>query len=242
MDKFPVGAHLPVWTLDDMQLIPRSEWSDRIKDKKKYKSQTSDLRNIADNGKPFLNLDQNGQGFCWAYSTAHSIMLWRAVMGLPYVRLSAHAVACKIKNFQDEGGWAALSLEFAAKRGYPSVECWKEKSMSRSYDTEATWENAKLHMPSSGWVELKQPVYDRDMTFDQIATLLLNNVPVAGDFNWWGHSVSILDLEEPEPGSFGVKILNSWLNWGNNGTAVLQGSKAIPDNAVAPRAITSSGT
>jgi hypothetical protein len=48
-----------------------------------------------------------------------------------------------------------------------------------------------------------------------------------------------MDLEEVEPGSFGVRILNSWKNWGENGTAVLRGDKALPTNAVAPRGITS---
>jgi hypothetical protein len=239
--QYPVGSYgAPEWDLTQLQIIPRSEWSDRIKEMKRTKSRLSDLRNIADKGKPFENLDQNGQSYCWVYSTVHSIMLWRASMGLPYVRLSAHAVGCKVKNYADQGGWAALSMEYVAKHGVPSVEFWKEKSMSRSNDTEATWQNAAKHKITSGWVELSSPVYDRKMTFDQFATCLLNRIPVATDFYWWGHSVCSMDLEEVEPGSFGVRILNSWKNWGENGTAVLRGEKAFPTNAVAPRGITSS--
>jgi hypothetical protein len=70
-------------------------------------------------------------------------------------------------------------------------------------------------------------------------TLLLMKIPVVIDLNWWGHCVVALDAEEIERGSFGPLIWNSWTDsWGENGTAVLQGSKGIPDNAVAPRAIT----
>src|SRR5690606_14564247 len=71
----------------DLKLIPRSEWSDRIKKKTQEKSWLTDLRN-------FPALDQNGQGFCWAYSTTSCVMLLRRVMGQPDVRLSAHAIGC----------------------------------------------------------------------------------------------------------------------------------------------------
>ncbi len=238
--QYPVGSYgAPQWDLNDLQIIPRSEWSDRIKEMKRTKSRISDIRNIADAGKPFKNLDQNGQGYCWAYSTAHAVMLWRASMGLPFVRHSGHAVGCMIKNYRDEGGWAAQSMEFIAKNGIPSVEFWKEKSMSRSNNSKETWENAAKYRITSGWVELSSPVYDRKMTFDQFATCLLNRIPVATDFYWWGHSVCSMDLEEVEAGSFGVRILNSWKDWGENGTAVLRGDKVFPSNAVAPRAVTS---
>lgn len=239
MEKHPPGSYgAPEWSLDDLKIIPRSEWSDRIREMKRTKSRLSDIRNIADKGKPFLNLEQNGQGYCWVYSTTHAVTIWRAVAGLPFVRLSAHAVGCKVKNYRDEGGWAALSMDFISKFGVPSVEFWKEKSMSRSNDTEATWKNAGLHKITSGWVELSSPVYDRNMTFDQFATCLLNRIPVAADYDWWGHSVCAMDLEEIEPGSFGARIINSWPNWGENGTAVLRGDKTIPNNAVAPRSVT----
>lgn len=238
-NRYPVGCYgaaIPLRAVD-MPLIPRSEWSDRIKFKVDSKSQLSDVRLTGNNGQMIPSLDQDGKGFCWAHSGTSAVMMLRAMMGLPYVPLSAYAVACVIKNYQDEGGWGAQGLDFITTRGVPSDKFWPMQSMSRANDNPATWENARLHRVTEGWVDLEAAQYDRDLTFDQVATLLLCNVPVVGDFNWWGHSVCLLDLVETSPGKFGVRILNSWGDsWSDRGMGVLEGGKAIPDGATAPRA------
>lgn len=223
----------------EMPLIPRSEWSARIKERTQLKAQLSDVRNIAANGQRMPSLDQGGQGFCWAYSVAATLMMSRAVANQPYVRLSPHAVACKIKGFRDEGGWCGLSAKFARENGYPSEEFWPQKSMSRSYDNAATWADAEKHKVTEDWVDLTRQVWDNQLTFDQLASCLLVGVPCAIDCMWWAHSICALDLVEVEPGSFGVRILNSWSDaWGEAGTAVLRGTKAIPDGAIATRSTT----
>lgn len=183
----------------------------------------------------FTNLDQDGQGFCWAYSPGHSLMMTRLAMGEPVVRLSPHAVACKIKNFRDEGGWCGLSAKFARETGYPSEAVWPAKSMSRSNDNEATWANAALHKITEDWVDLTRSVYDQNLTSQQLWTCLFNNIPCPVDFNWWSHSVCAIRWVRIEPGAFGLLILNSWQNYGRYGLAVLRGSKAIPNGALATR-------
>lgn len=213
-----------------LQLIPRSEWSERIKEKARLKSQLSDLRGS------IPSLDQNGQGYCWAYSTTSAVMLLRAISNQPYVRLSAHAIGCKVKNFRNEGGWCGLSAKFHREVGCPSVTHWQEKSMSRENDKPDTWANAAMHKVTEEWVDLASSVYDQNLTFDQVATCLLSNIPCAVDFNWWSHSVCGCDLVEVEPGSFGLRIWNSWSDsYGERGMGVLRGSKAIPNGAVALR-------
>lgn len=219
----------------DMELIPRSEWSDRIKEKEQQKSRLSDIRQGP-------SLDQNGQGYCWAYSTTSCVMLLRARGNQPYVRLSAHGVACIIKSFRNEGGWCGLSAKFHREKGCPSTEFWKEKSMSRSNDKPETWENAAKHKVTEDWVDLTRNVYDQNLTLDQVATCLLNNIPCAVDFNWWSHSVCAMDLVEVESGSYGIRIWNSWGDgWEDRGTGILRGSKAIPNGAVALRVTGASG-
>ena len=226
---------------DEMPLIPKSEWSARIKEMEQTKSRLSDIRRIALNGKPIPALDQNPQGYCWAYSTGSAIMLARAVANMPYVRISPHAVACKIKNFRDQGGWGALSMEFAVKTGYPSETYWPQKSMQRHNDNEQTWQDAAKHKVTHGWWDLSKDVYSRNLGFDMTMTLLMCRVPVVVDFGWWSHSVCAMDPVEVEPGSFGIRILNSWSDkWGDLGEAVLRGSKAHPDGSVAPRVVTGS--
>ncbi len=119
-------------------LIPRSEWDARIQERKAQKSGLKDKAKAMG----FRVLDQNGQGCCWAYSVATSIMLRRMAANQGMERLSAHAVACKIKNFRDQGGWCGLSQDFMRSKGCPTVAKWPEKSMSRQYDNEETWKEA----------------------------------------------------------------------------------------------------
>ena len=240
--KIPQGFYssAPPWSTD-VPLIPKSEWSDRIKEKEKRKSRLSDIRKRANGGKGIPSLDQGGYGFCWSHSPTIAAMLLRAKANFPYVRLSAYAIACIIKQYRDEGGWGAHALDFIANKGVPSVEFWPEKSVARSNDKPETWANAALHKVTEGWADINAAVYDRDLTFNQVATALLLNYPVIGDFNWWGHSICLMDLVEVERGSFGVRFINSWSDqWGEKGEGILQGNKAIPDGATAARVITAS--
>ncbi len=194
LTKFPCyGSALPYEAVD-VPLIPQSEWADRVADKTAGKRQMSDIRLTGNNGGVIPSQDQNGKGYCWAHNPTGAVMLLRAVMGMPYVGLSAYAVACMIKNFQDEGGWAALGLDFITLKGVPSEEFWPMRSMSRSNNNAATWENAAKHKCVEGWVDLNAAVYDRKLTDQQICSLILSGIPVCGDFNWWGHSVCIMDL------------------------------------------------
>lgn len=219
-------------------VIPRSEWSARIKERKELKSRLVDIRRRGNGGQPIPALNQNPQGYCWAYSTVGCVQMVRAANNLPYVPLSAHSVACKIKNFRDEGAWGALSMDYIIEHGVVPQSLWPQASMSRSYDTATAWAEAKKYRIVEGWQDVAAPVWNRDLSVDQVATLLLTGTPVAADFNWWGHSVLLLDWDEVEPGSFGPIGLNSWGNeWGDLGEFKLQGSRAVPDNAVAPRVV-----
>lgn len=190
----PVGFYKSAPPLE-IPLIPRNEWVSRIDEMTANKSRLSDIRRRSGpNGGHIPSLDQNGQGYCWAYSCVMAVMLARALMNQPYVRLSAHMVGCLVKNYRDEGGWCGLSLDFIMQHGVPTVEFWKEKSMSRSNDTAEMRTNAKLHKVTHSWADLAASVYDRNFTEDQASTLLLTRCPIQGDFNHWGHSVTLMDL------------------------------------------------
>ena len=241
--KYPRGYYASAMAID-FPITSMIEWPDRIKENEATKSNLSDIRNKGNNGQPIPSLDQNGQGYCWSYSTCACIQLLRSIANAPYVPLSAHSVACVIKNFRDEGGWGALSLDFAMIRGYQPQLLWPAKSMNRQYDTAANWEVAKQYRVAEGWIDLAAAVYDRDLSNLQVGTLLLAGIPVVCDYNWWGHSVCGMDLVDVYPNRaatdysrYGIRILNSWTDgWGDNGTSVLKDSKAWPDGSVAPRA------
>lgn len=230
---FPEGYLAPP---ADIPLIPRSEWSARIKEMEATKSRLSDLRGA------IPSLDQGQVGYCWSHSTTHCVMLLRAAMNQPYVPLSAYAVAAVIKGGRDEGGWCGLSAKFLRDVGVPSQALWPQGSRDTRRDTPAMRANAATHKVSEDWFDLGRAVWDQQLAFAQVATLLLSRVPCAVDFNWWGHSVCALDLVETEPGAFGLRIWNSWGDtYGERGTAILAGQKAIPDGAVGLR-VTAAGT
>lgn len=228
-------AAFPVEMFDppsQLQLIPRSEWSERIKEQERAKSRISDILLAA--GIP--SLDQGPNGYCWSHSTVGCVQAVRATNNQPYVPLSAYMVAAIIKNGRNEGGWSGLSAKFLREVGVCSQSLWPQGNRSLSLDTPEARANAALHKTSEEWVDLTRNVYDQNLTFDQLATCLLSGIPCAIDLNWWSHAIMACDLVEVESGSFGVRIRNSWGDgWGEKGFGILQGSRAIPNGALAIR-------
>lgn len=215
-------------------MIPESEWIPRIRDRKKY---GLGLRDLFKKGKVGTVKDQNGQGYCWAYSTTRTDEYVLASMGLDYIALSAHSVGCKVKNFRDEGGWCGESAQFVRQNGIVPESLWPAKSMSHAYDTPANWAEAAKFRIVEDYVDLTSAIYDQNLTWAQLVSCLLQNIPCACDFDWWGHSVCAVDVDEVD-GEVALDIDNSWTpGWGDNGTARLQGSRKKPNGAVATRVV-----
>lgn len=223
----------------DIKLIPRSEWSARIKDKIANQSQLSDIVRKGNGGQPIPTIDQGPNGYCWGHSTVQGLHVLRAVNNQPYIPLSAYAVCATIKRGVNEGGWCGLSAKFLREKGVPSQKLWPQGDRDyQKYNKPEVWADAAKHKVTEDYVDLSAAVYDQNLTFDMVATLLLSNIPVALDYNWWAHSICGLDLVEVEANSFGVRIWNSWGDgWGEKGMGILRGQKAIPDGALAQRVV-----
>lgn len=224
----------------EMILIPAVEYPDRIRDGDRDESTLAHIRLRGDDGKRVPSLDQGQWGYCWAHSTTNVVMVDRMRRKLPYVPLSAFAVAATIKRGANQGGWCGLSAQFDRERGIPSQAKWPQgDARYRQYDKPEVWADAAKYKVTEDWVDLSKPVYDQNLTFAMVATCLLNNDPCALDFNWWSHSVCGLKLVEVERGSYGILIWNSWGDsWSDQGTGILRGSKALPDGAVSFRLTT----
>lgn len=227
----PVG-YLPCAKPFDLEPIKEERWPDLLAAKIAAKAQLSDIRNAGMYGQPIPSRDQNGKGYCWYHSGISACLLVRALNNQPYVDLSPYFGACIIKGYRDQGGWGSEGVEFTAENGCCSSQFWPQRSMSRSNDTPAARENAKLHRITE-WMDLEP----RNKA--QLVTCLLLNIPVVVDFNWWSHSVCAMDLVSLNP--FRIRIWNSWGDsWSENGTGILEGDKAIPDAQIAPRVLVAS--
>lgn len=227
----------------DMTLIPESEWDARFDEQERLKSSLEHIYLSGPNGQPrFVCLEQNGHGYCWAYSTGHAIMLDRLRRNLPLVRLNPHATAAIIKRGRDEGGWCGLSAKFGREHGY-AVEGtgpgqWPLHSRDLRFDTPQLRAEMAKYKIDEDWVDLTRQVYDQNLTRAQIATCGFLNIPGPRDYQWWGHSVCGVRWVRIERGSWGQLILNSWKGWGRYGLGVLRGDKSLTMGALAIRSTT----
>jgi len=223
---------------DQLQTIPRSEWDARYDEQEATQSSLEHMY-LPDGRPAFVNLDQNGHGYCWAYSTGHALMLDRLKQNLPLVRLNPHATAAIIKGGRDEGGWCGLSAKWAREHGYAEEGTgpgqWPLHARNLKHDTPEVRAAMAKRKTLEDWYDLTKQEWDQSMTALQLATCGFMNVPAPSDFNWWGHSVCQVRWVRIEAGSWGPLILNSWLGWGRHGLAVLRGSQATANGAVAIR-------
>jgi hypothetical protein len=223
-DRQPFGSLGFASPFKDEWLIPRSEWPALIEEKERLKNRISDHllnANIA-------SLDQNGTNYCWAHGPTTAMVAIRCMAGDPYVLLSAASVAAPIKGFRNQGGWGGEAVEWIVEHGIADVSHWPLNKISRQYYNDETKANALTHRITE-WVDL------RPNNFDQVASLVLRNIPVAVGYNWWSHEVCGCDLVLTGAERFGLRIRNSWSDsYGAKGFAVLEERKATPSDAVAP--------
>jgi len=217
----------------DLPLVNEADIPEMIREKQAKKTNLSDIRMKGMFGQMIPSRDQNGYGYCWCHGPTSAVLLCRARDNQPFLDLSAFAIGCIIKNYRNQGGWGGDAVQFIAERGIPTSEFWPQKSTSRSNDNPKTWENAAKHEVTE-WMDLDP----RNMEI-QIATCLLNNIPLTAGLDWWSHEVCYADLVGWNP--IRVKFWNSWTDsYGTNGMGELQGRKAIPSAALGLRVIKAS--
>lgn len=217
-----------------IKVIPRSEWSDRIKDQDREESSAEHQRRRAKDGSPMDLLYQGRVPWCWTHSTVGASMLARSIMHLPYVELSAFMPGAVIMNGAMKGGWAALSADFLRGKGTCTKAKWAEGKTSPRLYTDDVKEEAEGYRITYDFVDIALPHWKQNLTFDMLATCLLMGWPCPVDLYWWGHSVYGTKLVEVERDSFGIGIVNSHgPEFGDRGYAVLRGERAIPNGALA---------
>jgi hypothetical protein len=207
----PIGFYASIPPLFGVSMMSDADIEAAIVRKNADHSWLSDLRMIGMFGGVVPSRDQNGKGYCWAHSSVSANLLIRARDNQPYEDLSAYAIACIIKGYQDEGGWGAESVDWQVANGCPTSKTWPQQSMSRSNDNPAMRTEAALYKPTGVWADMK-PNDNR-----ALATCLCNNDPVVFDSNQWSHSICACRLISWGPNGKNLKI-QIWNSWGDDWT------------------------
>ena len=206
-------------------LIPRSEWQARIQEMEQTKTRLSDL--IRKRGSPCKN--QGSTNYCWINAPARctEIVMMQQRPGLPVV-LSPASGGALIKGFRNVGGWGLEALSWIAEHGLNDVKDWPANAIDRRYATADNKAKARQNRVLE-WTELKP------RNIDQLISMLLRRIPVACGYSWWGHETTAIDPVWLD-GTAATRNENSWgPGYGDQGFFVLQGSRMLPDDAVAPR-------
>lgn len=182
-------------------------------------------------------LNQNGDPYCWFYSTGSAIMMRRLALHMPFVRLNPHSGASVIKGGRKEGGWCGLSLGFAREHGIAEEGTgsgqWPALSRQASrFNDPAVKASMLQYKVTDDWYDLGKPAYSQQLKDEQRWTCLFNNCPVPTDRNIWAHSTCDIRYVRIERGSWGWLTLNSWAGWGRRGLAVMRGNYYRADGAV----------
>ena len=211
------------------ELIPRNEWSSRIKD---LDASKSTLQDLADRfGVP--TKDQDGTNYCHANSPALAVELIRLAQGESYVSLSPGSIGGPITGYRNQGASIEDDLHQIVKAGIAPTLFVPDNQISRAGWKSGAVEEALKYRVTHWWDMMSKS--DGQM-FDRCATLVLQNIPVCVGYNWWSHAVTLIKLIEISSGKFGFLFRNSWgPSYGQNGYAVLAEGRGTPDDAYAPR-------
>jgi hypothetical protein len=221
---------------DSIKTIPQSDWDAAFEKGEEAEDSLEHLYLRGD--KPaFELLDQDGFPDCWYHSTAHAVMMDQVKQNLtPVVRLNAVAGATLLGRTR--GAWCGLSMKDARDNGIPPI-CAEAPYQSRNVKNNAALQaKRKLHRDLEDWYDMAKAEYDQDLSRDQLATCLFNNLPCPSDYNRFAHSMLSIRWVRIEKGLWGPLTLNSWQGFGYHGLCVLAGM--VPDGSCALRSSTPS--
>lgn len=199
--------------------VPRSEWKDRIEEKKAKGLFPSAWFKRGD----VKILNQRSWGYCWIYGVVGAMQLRYGMTGQKAPHLNPFYPGWLGKRGANRGGWGGEALEYIEKYGVPLDSVFSGQPTNRAqFDRHEVKESAKLHKVWK-FRELQRNSFQALMNM----WLSDNPMPVSQAYNWWGHLVYASEPVVTGRDSFGTMIVNSWdYSWGKEGLGIIDESKA----------------
>jgi hypothetical protein len=203
---------------DNIELIPESEWIDRIKAMEEAKAFP---RYLYEAKKP-VHQYQDGHPLCWAYSLTQSVEMTDE----NYAQLAPESIV-GVAGWRDTGFYCDRAIQWAMEHGIAERSFVPQYSLNpKAY--KAGWEaNAKRHRPVE-WFDLGRSMWR------EVVTALLCGFAVYTGYNRFGHAIT-LDSLVVKDGKIGVSSPNTWREGTDRWT--LFGSVAVPNEAFAVRKV-----
>lgn len=219
-----VGQYPQARPIRPEQLVPRSEWDARIRQKDAEHSWLEDILKGV-----LKTKDQNGLGYCHAYAMVSAMEAQRVVQGHPYVELSAESIGGPITNWRNQGAMPEDDLDQAVSYGAcPQSMMDRQWSLNPNrWDPDWKQERLNYRVIDGEYWDLEMP----GKAFDACVTAALLGVPYNAGYGWWLHAVlGGLRLRKNSRGFYEIRHLNSWgSSYGENGWFWIEEGKATPD-------------
>lgn len=173
--------------------------------------------------------DQNGLGFCWAWSLTAAVMDCRAREGKPTVELAPISLGW-LTGWRNQGYYLSAALQGAKDRGIAPASFIPDPHSLRYRQYNDGWkEAASLIRVAEAW-----DADPRNMILNALS-ILRTGTPGYIAYDWWGHALELVGMiwDESVPNNIIWVIRNSH---GEIKLIYLEGSRGVPDELIGIRA------
>ncbi len=194
---------------EQVPLIPRSEWPDRIRAKEGHWLYDFCVReNIP-------CLDQNPLNFCHAYSVVTAAMVQRAVQGHGKWSPAPESVGGPVTNWRDRGAAIESDMLQIAKAGCCDLSFLRAPHSLKPATWKTGWQAEALNHKVTEWWDCDLP----GKQFDAVVTCCLIDLCCAVGFAWWTHAISgPYKIIDKGGGKFAAIYRNNWgMDWPSKG-------------------------
>jgi hypothetical protein len=203
------AAHLYV------KKIPRAEWPERIRDRAK-KTLFINTRGI------LPSHDQDGHSDCWAQAPVRAVEIVNLLQRRRPHLLSVESIVVPIDGARDRGGNVEDAILQLVNYGACNQDLWPANKLFQSA-ADPRWKANRAENKIIRFVDLQD--YDDQISF------ALHDLPAACVIPWMNHAMCSLDPVQIGRNAFGLRMDNSWGDWGDQGTKVYDEESATAGKA-----------